>query len=534
MPNDIRTLIVDNKIEAIKKCDSKSLRQFVDDEYENILLLAVRRSSVDMLEAIAFKLDKKVFDDFLKSDDAFDRSALMLAALADSASMLQYLHKKHKFKLDYRNDDEKSALTYAIERNKQAAFGYLLINQASFTDIEKIAISKNDDFKQYFNSPACFLIIIQSKNKEALNFIMRHIKNSSATERKTFYAWKDEEKKKVSSHLLEALEDLNLNAKEQKNFISSLMFNPKSKQAGSIMVDAEIQHQPYRSFLAERERQLLRQAATQLFFYLEQRSSEAQLIELQMMHLAFDGKHMLFIAVNAPEFSQDLKEYIMLDQTTWQAVLTKKYHTQNTSSTEENKIRSKRYADKLAKRVFDKKIVLPEANDGNDWENANEIAKLLKKGTIKELKLGLLKDKETIKECFEESAIYFVSCWNIKSASKRRHAEEYLCDIADHATAIGKEDNKTVYACIGGKKRPCMGCSGRMEVSIDNYGKNPGLFWTHTLENQSPQAAKATINLLLSKSPNDSFDKANKTSKTDFDSGSDSEIEPINKPKRRN
>lgn len=120
----------------------------------------------------------------------------------------------------------------------------------------------------------------------------------------------------------------------------------------------------------------------------------------------------------------------------------------------------------------------------------------------------------------KENNIYFL---DVKNYSKeKRHAEEFLCDIAEYA----KQFKENLYTCIAGKKRPCMGCSGRMEsVGISNYGKFPGLFWTHTIKIQPKEVAIKIVEQLIEKPSHVSVCKDNVTTVTDYDSGSGSDEE---------
>ncbi len=116
-------------------------------------------------------------------------------------------------------------------------------------------------------------------------------------------------------------------------------------------------------------------------------------------------------------------------------------------------------------------------------------------------------------------SIYLLSV--TQNRNPNRHAEEFLTDIVEFAKGTGQP----VYSCIAGKKRPCLGCSGRMQGVVDQYSKKPGLFWMHTLEFQSETAAAKTLNVLLTESPRTSLNKDGVKSFRDYDSGSDSECD---------
>lgn len=107
-------------------------------------------------------------------------------------------------------------------------------------------------------------------------------------------------------------------------------------------------------------------------------------------------------------------------------------------------------------------------------------------------------------------------------SDKERHAEEFLCDVAEE---IRKQNSRKTYTFyIYGKKRPCMSCSGRMEeADIDYYNPNPGYLWLHGIKYQSQNAARNTLRLLLTTPPHVTFEDDQQMS--DYDTGSDSEID---------
>jgi hypothetical protein len=96
--------------------------------------------------------------------------------------------------------------------------------------------------------------------------------------------------------------------------------------------------------------------------------------------------------------------------------------------------------------------------------------------------------------------------------------------------SIVAKATEPIYTCIAGKKRPCMGCSGRMHNNITQYNQNPGRLWSSTIEQQSDRAAKNTVTLLLSKSSHITQSKDRKQLR-DYDSGSDSELDTPRQPK---
>lgn len=74
----------------------------------------------------------------------------------------------------------------AIETNNSEAFNVLLKAGASFGPAEEKLIGEQLQFKDYFNSPDCFLTIVEAENLSALKFILRHIKGIPHTDQKPF------------------------------------------------------------------------------------------------------------------------------------------------------------------------------------------------------------------------------------------------------------------------------------------------------------------------------------------------------------
>jgi len=305
---------------------------------------------------------------------------------------LNYLYQELGFYLNIRDSKNYSALQFAIERNSTQAFNYLLVNGAHFTSFEENAIMQNETFKAYFNSPQCFLIIVESGNFNAFRFIERHIKTESQQlehlytyavnsqgrnalmlaaannyshmfptlltlsfdfhcvdhyGKKVFYYlhinnqldWLLKIYHKVDNLTPDAIEIFKVNIPrfkkdtiDTRNALgNAITYNPtgmsKSRQLPIRFPIEQLHH--YRSFSEERERQLLRQVATQLYFGFENYITinknslkEAGIItnknknpfkEVQIMHLEFAGKHHLYIAANeyklTPYFLRMLDSY---------------------------------------------------------------------------------------------------------------------------------------------------------------------------------------------------------------------------------
>ena len=76
-----------------------------------------------------------------------------------------------------------------------------------------------------------------------------------------------------------------------------------------------------------------------------------------------------------------------------------------------------------------------------------------------------------------------------------RHAEEFLCDIADKLT---KQNSSPYRFTIYGKKRPCLTCAARMRISkIDVYNQHHGRFFLHAINYMTEEHRFEALKLLL-------------------------------------
>ena len=99
---------------------------------------------------------------------------------------------------------------------------------------------------------------------------------------------------------------------------------------------------------------------------------------------------------------------------------------------------------------------------------------------------NLTKKQENVVRKFRKKVKFANTSEMVKKGTKdkSRHAEEYLCDIADSLKAEEEGLRFTIYS----KKDPCITCTARMKVShINDYSPNYGrLFlaskrWTNNL-----------------------------------------------------
>ncbi len=167
-------------------------------------------------------------------------------------------------------------------------------------------------------------------------------------------------------------------------------------------------------------------------------------------------------------------------------------------------------------------MAVPESTDPLDQARFVAIAETFRLGRLDVLDYDMHKKTDfeaAVKTMMGEEAskIYFV---NVKNCSyQQRHAEEFLCDIAEIAKTLKPGE---VYTSIAGKKRPCMGCTGRMTDVVDQFGAYPGNLWVNTIEHQPMQVAARTAHVLLSHKAHITVTRSGKKCQDyDTDSGSD-------------
>jgi hypothetical protein len=296
-----------------------------------------------------------------------------------------------------------------------------------------------------------------------------------------------------------------------------------AKQAGrkAKAGDATIVKRDIRSFRDDRERQLLKQASTQLYFALEKwlrdSGKKEKVVEAQMMHLQYGDKHFVFVAVNETKVSQYIKNIIGSSPSDIKNMLTAVYEPRLNV---EGKRRSKSYAKKLRTRIFGDTITIPESTNVEDANQARQVAtqlrnpwKMLNINTSPQANIEALINNES-------GGVYVLD--NHQHPDTLRHAEEFLVDVGEIVKMLGSKNNTRVYTCVGGKKRPCMSCYGRMFSVINRFNPRPGLVWLHAAGRQSPTVFQRTSYALLTQSSHVSRDGRGRDAQ-DFDSASDSD-----------
>lgn len=239
---------------------------------------------------------------------------------------------------------------------------------------------------------------------------------------------------------------------------------------------------------------------------------------------------MFFIAANEHSVTGYLPAFIK-NAENLKTILTTAHPVKNDI---EGRVRSARHAKKLTSRLYSDNPNITFDNPA-DEDGTKKVAEIFRKGPIQRLDISIEagnvlseNTKNVIKTILQKrkDEIYVLNIQKCPLSLKLRHAEEFLTDIAEYADKVRAELDvaQPLYTCIAGKKRPCMGCSGRMHNVITQYGERPGRYWSNTLENQKDDVASATVTLLLSKPAHVSLCKDGKEAR-DYDSGSDSELE---------
>lgn len=316
----------------------------------------------------------------------------------------------------------------------------------------------------------------------------------------------------------------NLASVDQRKSFARLLTNQKPMiQLGSIpKVAATETRRPRRSFSQERERQLLKRVATQLYFAFKNNKKTSSVTEVQLMHVMYGTKHYLFIAANPAAMNQHMIGLFSAPDSL-RDLLTQAYQPVRDT---EGKRRSKRYAHKLGRHIFTG--VMPASTLPQDATQMGHSTRVLRANNIYSQEIQSSTVDATITAILADAqlndATIFLN-WQHPSHSLR-HAEEFLTDVAESFNALGRVSGTPVYTCIAGKKRPCAGCAGRMQGHISQYGQHNGNFWLNSIESQSEEAAKRTFNVLLS-NPSYVSVSANGLDAPGYDTGSDSDDDGV-------
>lgn len=286
-----------------------------------------------------------------------------------------------------------------------------------------------------------------------------------------------------------------------------------------------------RKFNHERERQLLKQLSTLLFFCITSNGSKLP-VETEILHIRIKNVSHLVIACNSgDDLSDEFKQMKNTDEL--KKVLQQNIEVESDQD-KEGKSRVERY------QLIFKKIFCNAINVGYkksteetpyDIDQYKHIIAILKSITTtiqcvdNFQRDDNVKRIEDIKKIFNSKTSMIIILDNKKGAAKEPncHAEEYLVDfilaIRSYKASVGS--HKPIYTSISGKKRPCFPCySTMLNQYVDNHGKRPGYAWKSSLKRQKDNDAKLTILSMMGMSSHVSINnKGNQDSS--YDSGSD-------------
>ena len=413
--------------------------------------------------------------------------------------------------------------------------------------LEEIITEYNLDVNALSDNSKCFALTYALQNN---NILLSLVLLKRMDIEKFKYSKLQKLKEIISNGLVHRLEKIDLREKsiriEWQNALSTKVPELTQDVLLSNIFLGEIQRQKNTSYTKRRCQQIMRHIATQLYLRWKCKLN-LPVTDVQIMSVFSPNEFpSLFIAyapylINGNAIINDFEEAEFKEMITTIYNPTHVNHIgrngelnyeQNGSITMEDETRSRRYSRKL------KETVWPKLFDSTtrDYDLIDECSKL----HFKQL-LNLL---DTHDKCTEyQNSKYMLNKFEYKKRTiyllppstdtslSERHAEEYLCDVADNiilqaklrTNALLSADIQMPVSYIFGKTRPCMGCCGRMASSkIDYYNKHCGYLCTHGIEDQTQEAARNTLGLLLTEQPHVSYGEE----LNGYDTASDSEADP--------
>lgn len=288
-------------------------------------------------------------------------------------------------------------------------------------------------------------------------------------------------------------------------------------------------YRPPRQFHGGRERQLLKQLSTVIYFYIKANNSQNKLVETELMHLKIGDVSHLIISCNAKDklagvFPSDITMGDLQDRL--------KNNIEVRGDTE-GRERVTRYQ-KILGKIFDNEEIghsLEEGENSADIQCYQQVVKLLQEKNTTVHIFETYTDEvrvdqdPIIAEIFSanESRVIILDNGNPIPSHQYFHAEEYLVKIllAIKEHAKGVNDDATIYSCIAGKKRPCSTCYATMtHFWVNNHGSRPGFAWKTAVDSQVISSAQLTVLSMLRQQCYVTQSKNNKFL-SGYDSGSD-------------
>ena len=269
--------------------------------------------------------------------------------------------------------------------------------------------------------------------------------------------------------------------------ISAQVAEDDSNTVKSIFFDPEVRNK--RSFHDERLTQVLHQLCCQVFYYFRYKGS-VRIEEVQSLSV-FDSVGSLqfvFFAVNPIQKQSLFSDLEKLWKTDFEVIITTPYSAENMNPSE--KKRSLRHANKLKDRIYS-----PLCNTATEWRKIGDISRFVNRHG-KDLKVH-----NSVNSFPDKQGIFLLNPLQTNHG-KSLHAEQQLCDLLN----VNPVEVKNCMLQITGKKRPCVGCVGRMIYENQKcklfYNERPGFLWKSHFKKQDVEVKKKTLEVYVTRSSN--------------------------------
>ncbi|XP_057289333.1 uncharacterized protein LOC130612060 [Hydractinia symbiolongicarpus] len=433
---------------------------FKQENFNSIFLYAIRYSSIKMIHFV------------------FDKIKTILGS--------EYFENDLKDSIDANGEDVLTVLArYRINRD---------VSEDQFKDLFTKYQLRPDNYSHNSQLSALYYVI-ENKSYDLVLFLLKYVntRDYSDYQRRAFIFTM----RIFQTHLSEINLKDEQTKREWTKAVTTSSWKCSSGRQAKCYPGSECLRYKTR---VNKAKQMLRYISTQLFYYWKyvcniESLTEVQVMQVQTVADSFQGFFISFNPITenvVSAITQKLQEW-RDSGTTLREIIQKNY----AANIPENLHRATRYSKKVKKLIVERWIML--------------LSQL-------PIVLTVLRERrsQTSFQC-QDNGVYLLALGH--HACKYRHAEEWLCDVADH---LRKTDEKKYTFRIYGKKRPCVGCCGRMMTSkIDDYNKNSGYYWVHTIEQQSEEVARNTFKLAIRSVPNITVEWGTKI--RDYDTASDSE-----------
>ena len=264
-------------------------------------------------------------------------------------------------------------------------------------------------------------------------------------------------------------------AKDDSNTVKSIFFDPNERIK--------------RDFCDDRLTQILREVSSQVFYYFRYKGL-VKIEEVQSLSV-FDCSGILqymFFAVNPLKNRDRFNQIDELWKIDFQVIITTAYSEGKMAPSE--KKRSQRHASKLKERLYST-VSNTDITD-KEWSKVDGIRRFV----IRHGKS--LKSHNSGSRFPDTKGIFLLDPLEKKHGSSL-HAEQQFCDLLN----INQMELKDCTFQITGKKRPCMGCCGRMRYEKEKFklvfNEHPGYLWMNHFEKQEIEMRKKTLEVFVEK-----------------------------------